>query len=113
MADAIYSLSPEACDISSPLAALADEKAIRQFPTRNSAVSTWGKQISEGYEFAKALTADAISSASRKTRQISDDVRARTVRLKNEQPLQFLAGLAGIALLAGVATRVWRSSQYE
>ena len=45
-----------------------------------------------------------------KSREFAELVRERAERVKEEKPLRLLAVLAGVAAVAGFATRVWRSS---
>jgi len=45
-----------------------------------------------------------------KSRELAALARQRTQQVISENPLQFLALLAGVAAVAGFATRLWRSS---
>lgn len=45
-----------------------------------------------------------------KSREFADLARQRAQQVTSENPLRFLAVLAGVALVAGFATRLWRSS---
>jgi hypothetical protein len=44
-------------------------------------------------------------------RDFGQQMRDRAASFKQEKPLQLLGILAGIAMAAGFATRVWRSSR--
>jgi hypothetical protein len=45
-----------------------------------------------------------------RSREFAALVRQRAQQITTENPLQFLAVLAGVAAVAGFATRLWRSS---
>jgi hypothetical protein len=45
-----------------------------------------------------------------KSREFAALLRQRAQQVTTENPLQFLAVLAGVAAVAGFATRLWRSS---
>ena len=45
-----------------------------------------------------------------KSREFAALVRQRAQQVTMENPLRFLAVLAGVAAIAGFATRIWRSS---
>ncbi len=53
----------------------------------------------------------AIGKSVAKTRELGQQLRHRAEFVKQEKPLQLLGILAGIAMAAGVATRVWRSTR--
>lgn len=53
----------------------------------------------------------AIGKSVAKTRALGQQLRERAVTFKDEKPLQLLGILAGIAMAAGFATRVWRSAR--
>lgn len=48
-----------------------------------------------------------------RARQFAVQVRDRSERVKDEEPLRLLAALAGIAAVAGLTLRVWRACRYE
>ncbi|HEX4784139.1 MAG TPA: hypothetical protein VH350_07330 [Candidatus Sulfotelmatobacter sp.] len=52
----------------------------------------------------------AIGTSVTGTRELGRQLRARAESFKQEKPLQLLGIFAGIAMAAGFATRVWRSS---
>ena len=51
----------------------------------------------------------ALGKSVAKTRELGQQLRHRAEFVKQEKPLQLLGILAGIAMAAGFATRVWRS----
>ena len=53
----------------------------------------------------------AIGKSVAKTRQLGQQMRDRAEYVRQEKPLQLLGVLAGFAMAAGVATRVWRSTR--
>ena len=52
----------------------------------------------------------AVGNTVAKSREFAARVRERAEQVKEEKPLQILAVLAGVAVVAGFATRIWRSS---
>ena len=52
---------------------------------------------------------ERLGMAVEKTRRLATRINCRAHQIKEQQPLQFLAVLAGAAFAAGVATRVWRA----
>ncbi len=52
-----------------------------------------------------------LGAAVRDTRQFAARLRQRAETIKEEQPLQFIAVVAGVSVAAGFATRLWRSSR--
>jgi hypothetical protein len=48
-----------------------------------------------------------------KSRDFAKLVRERAERVKEEKPLQFLAVLTSVAVVAGLAIRLWRASNNE
>jgi hypothetical protein len=46
-------------------------------------------------------------------RQLLTGIEERAEKVKDEDTLQLLAVIGGIAVAAGVATRIWRSNRYE
>ncbi|HZQ20584.1 MAG TPA: hypothetical protein VFA90_17975 [Terriglobales bacterium] len=64
--------------------------------------------VEEGVAAVKRSLRTAESKSKQTTATIVDRVRVMAV----EQPVQFLAAVAGIAFVAGVVLRIWRSS-YE
>lgn len=52
----------------------------------------------------------AAGKAVARSREFAELVRQRAERVKEEKPLRLLAVLAGVAAVAGFATRIWRSS---
>jgi len=62
---------------------------------------------------AKEYSAEFLTGLSEQLRDVVSRVRDRAEKVKNEQPLQILAVVGGIAVVAGVVSRVWRSRRYE
>ena len=52
----------------------------------------------------------AVGNTVAKSREFAARVRERAAQVKEEKPIQLLAVLAGVAAVAGFATRIWRSS---
>ncbi|HET7893077.1 MAG TPA: hypothetical protein VFL34_16235 [Candidatus Sulfotelmatobacter sp.] len=53
----------------------------------------------------------AIGKSVAKTRQLGRQLRDRAEFVKQEKPLQLLGVVTGLAMAAGIATRVWRSNR--
>lgn len=51
----------------------------------------------------------AVGKMVAKSREFTARVREGAEQVKEEKPLQLLAVLAGVAAVAGFATRIWRS----
>ena len=68
-------------------------------------------EIEIAYATPTSTPDNSLTSAFRKTGEFSARIRNRAIQLKNEQPLEFLAIIAGVAVAAGAAARIWRSSQ--
>lgn len=62
---------------------------------------------------AIGYAASLVDQARERVRKVAADVQERATRVKDEQPLTILAVAAGIAVVAGVMARVWRSNRYE
>jgi ElaB/YqjD/DUF883 family membrane-anchored ribosome-binding protein len=71
------------------------------------------RSASEMYDEAKVKASSAVEQARAKSAELAHQTRVRTRNLIDNYPLHFLAGVAGIAFIAGVLLRVWRSSRYE
>ena len=70
-------------------------------------------------ETADDIYRSALSAAERSFRATQHSISgaatslARSVRrLADEHPLHFVGAVAGVALLAGVGLRIWRSKRY-
>ncbi|MCU1302987.1 MAG: hypothetical protein JWQ87_3271 [Candidatus Sulfotelmatobacter sp.] len=70
------------------------------------------RNIGTSCRSARDYSAGLLSGTREKTREFTARLRDRAERVK-EEPLTILAVIAGAAAVAGVASRVWRSSRYE
>jgi len=61
----------------------------------------------------KARAVSLYSAVTDTSSKITTGIWRRMSQKKDEQPLQFLAAMAGTAFVIGVLLRVWRSRSYE
>jgi ElaB/YqjD/DUF883 family membrane-anchored ribosome-binding protein len=61
------------------------------------------------YESSLAAAERSLRAARRKTSDAAASLNVSIRRFADERPLQLVGIVAGVALLAGVALRVWRS----
>lgn len=71
------------------------------------------ESASEAYEDAKEQASDALGQARVRSAEVAQRARVRARGIVENYPLHVLAGVAGLAFIAGVLLRVWRSSRYE
>jgi hypothetical protein len=83
----------------------------------NSATRSWLIDVARGVgsacRTAKDYGDDVFNGARNRSRLLWTTVRDRAETVTNEQPLKVLAVVAGVAIVVGVASRVWRSNRYE
>lgn len=72
-----------------------------------------GRWLNETAKRVGSACGAFVNSTTEATRDWAEKVRDRVEMVKNEEPVKVLAVLAGVAVAAGVATRVWRSNRYE
>jgi hypothetical protein len=82
-------------------------------PVATSWLTNAATEVGAACGRAKGYTTEVLSGAREQPRDLATRVRDRAEKVKNEQPLQVLAVVAGIAVAAGVVSRVWRSRRYE
>jgi ElaB/YqjD/DUF883 family membrane-anchored ribosome-binding protein len=75
----------------------------RALPARKPA------SVKDIYESSLAAAERSFRAARRKTCDAATSLNGSIHRFADERPLQFVGIVAGIALLSGVALRVWRS----
>lgn len=66
----------------------------------------------QAVEQGVAAVKRSLRAAESKSKQTAANIVDRVRTMANEQPLQFIAAVAGIAFVTGVVLRIWRSS-YE
>ena len=71
------------------------------------------QSASEMYGQAKEKASSAVEQARAKSAKMARQTRMQARNVLENYPLHFLAGVAGVAFIAGVLLRVWRSSRYE
>jgi hypothetical protein len=55
-------------------------------------------------------TGERLGFATAKAQAFTHQLLDRAGEVKREKPLYFLAAIAGLALVAGMATRIWRAN---
>ena len=83
----------------------------------NSATKSWlfdvAREVGSACRTAKDYSNDVFNGARNRSRQLWTTIRDGTETVTNEQPLKVLAVVAGVAIVVGVASRIWRSNRYE
>jgi ElaB/YqjD/DUF883 family membrane-anchored ribosome-binding protein len=77
------------------------------------AVAAAKESISRTFERAKAQVGSAYDKVAETSADLSQRAQRQARYMKEEQPLQLLAIIAGTAFAIGVGLRVWRSNRYE
>lgn len=85
----------------------------RQLPPANNSFNAKVENVAAWAGRAQARVGQFFARAYRNTCDgsvaLAKDVRDRTVKMKEENPLALIGGIAGTAFAIGVAARVWRS----
>lgn len=66
-----------------------------------------GRTQAEVEEFFTSIYRSSCDAAT----YFAQEIRARSRKVKEENPLALLAGIGGAAFAVGVATRIWRSKK--
>lgn len=69
--------------------------------------SSVGRTQAEMGEFFTSIYRSSCDAAT----YVTDEVRLRTRKVKEENPLALVAGIAGAAFALGLATQLWRSER--
>jgi ElaB/YqjD/DUF883 family membrane-anchored ribosome-binding protein len=72
-----------------------------------------GEKIKETWQTGITAAEDSLQRARHEVSRRANTAMNAVRRFADEQPLRFVAIVAGAAFLVGVALRVWRSSRYE
>jgi hypothetical protein len=72
-----------------------------------------GRRIGIACRVAADYSTELLDDARRKTSELTTCVRERAEKIRDEQPLEFLGVLAGVAFVGGMALRIWRSGKDE
>lgn len=76
-------------------------------------VQTAGEKAKEAWRSGVTAAEDSLHRARRSVAQSANSAMNAVRRFADERPLRFVGIVAGVAFLAGVALRLWRSSHYE
>jgi ElaB/YqjD/DUF883 family membrane-anchored ribosome-binding protein len=79
--------------------------------TTAQAIQDAKEQTAAAVSQAKERAADMYHDSRIRTNEALNRARSRVNYLVDEYPLQFIAGVAAVAFVAGVLLRVWRSSR--
>ena len=71
------------------------------------------ESASEAYDEVKAKAASKLEQVKAKSADVASRARVRARSMAENYPLHILAGVAGLAFIAGVLLRIWRSNRYE
>jgi ElaB/YqjD/DUF883 family membrane-anchored ribosome-binding protein len=71
------------------------------------------RRASGWLEQTEAVLTRSYKIGQKQVERLVSQGRQRISHTANERPLQLLAIVAGVAFFAGVALRLWRSSNYE
>lgn len=87
----------------------------RQLPPADLSLPRTVASIADRVGRTQAQVGQFFASAYRSTRDgsvsLAQSVRDRSLKIKEENPMALLAGIAGTAFALGVAARVWRSKR--
>jgi hypothetical protein len=87
----------------------------RQLPPADFSLSPKVASVADWVGRTQAQVGQFFTSAYRSTRDgsvsLAQSLRDRSLKIKQENPLALLAGIAGTAFALGVAARVWRSKR--
>ena len=78
----------------------------RTLPTRTSATAN------DIYRYSLSAAEQSFRSTQRKLSGAASSLARSVRRFADERPLHFVGVVAGVAFVAGVALRIWRSKQY-
>jgi hypothetical protein len=79
----------------------------------SQALDEIGQRVSAAYERVQLSVTDAYERGKWKSEELARRARTRARLVVDKYPLQLIAGVAGVAFIAGIFLRVWRSSRYE
>ncbi|MBV8672660.1 MAG: hypothetical protein JOZ33_04430 [Acidobacteriaceae bacterium] len=101
---------PQDWAVGPPEAAYAWQETESETPDAPTAIpSPAADSVQEAFEQARTQAAQICQRVFGRVQHLAGSARARAMQAKQEQPLQFLAILAGAGFVAGVAIRIWRS----
>jgi hypothetical protein len=88
---------------------------LTDLPTNDSAswLTEMATEIGAACGRASEFGAEVSTDVRDRARQFAVQIRDGAERVKDEEPLKVLAAFAGIAAVAGLVVRVWRSNRYE
>ena len=79
----------------------------------SQALDEVGQRMSDAYERMQAGVTEAFERAKWKSEQLTRRARSRVRDVVDNYPLHLIAGVAGVALVAGIFLRARRSNRYE
>jgi len=88
------------------------EKVVIDPAETDPAETNPAEKTRQALEDSVAAVRRSVQAAQRKTRHTADTILENLRTRAREQPLSFIAAIAGIAFVTGVALRIWRS-RYE
>ena len=92
----------------------ASEQEVEDVTARASqALDEVGQRVSAAYERVQSGLTDAYERTKWKSEELARRARSRARYVLDNYPLHIIAGIAGMAFVAGILVRVWRSNRYE
>ena len=79
----------------------------------SEALDEIGQRVSAAYERVQTGIADAYERSKWKSEELARRARTRARLVVDKYPFQLIAGVAGLAFVAGIFFRVRRSNSYE
>ena len=92
----------------------ASEQEVDDVTERASqALDEVGQRMSAAYERVQSEVTEAFERTKWKSEELARRARSRARYVLDNYPLHIIAGIAGMAFVAGILVRVWRSNRYE
>ena len=92
----------------------ASEQEVDDVTERASqALDEVGQRVSAAYERVQSGVAEAFERTKWKSEELARRARSRARYVLHNYPLHLIAVVAGVAFVAGIFLRVWRSNRYE
>jgi ElaB/YqjD/DUF883 family membrane-anchored ribosome-binding protein len=92
----------------------ASEQEVDDVTNRASqALDEVGQRVSAAYDRVQSEVAEAFDRTMWKSEELARRARSRARYVLDNYPVHLIAGIAGMAFVAGILLRVWRSNRYD